>query len=94
MPARLVLKDKRVAANGTVVERVVYVLPTASPDRPHGLKYRLYCGRKGRCLVRYDNEAGKGEHVHYGDMEKPYRFVSLERLLRDFDDDVRRLTGG
>ncbi|MGH8524670.1 MAG: toxin-antitoxin system TumE family protein, partial [Gammaproteobacteria bacterium] len=30
------------------------------------LKYRLYCGRGGRCLVRYDNETGKGDHRHYG----------------------------
>lgn len=94
MPASLILKDKRVAADGTVVERVVYALPAPFADRPHGLKYRLYCGRKGRCLVRYDNEAGKGDHIHYGDSEQPYRFVSLEQLLCDFDDDVRRLTGG
>jgi len=77
-----------------VVERVVYQLPSATVERPHGLKYRLYCGRRGHCLVRYDNEAGKGDHVHCGETERPYRFVSLEQLLRDFDRDVRRLTGG
>jgi Family of unknown function (DUF6516) len=80
--------------DGVVVERVVYELPHRSQKRPHGLKYRLYCGKDGRCIVRYDNEGGKGDHVHYGSKEQDYRFVSLEQLLVDFDRDVKRLLGG
>ena len=30
------------------------------------LKYRLHCGRRGACVVRYDKEQGKGYHRHYG----------------------------
>lgn len=44
-------------------------------------------------MVRYDNEADKGDHRHYGEREEPYRFVSVERLLSDFAADVKRLTG-
>jgi len=44
-------------------------------------------------VVRYDNEAGKGDHRHYGEREEPYRFESVERLLSDFAADVKRLTG-
>ena len=40
---------------------VIWELPAATVERPHALKYRLYCGEAGRCIVRYDNEAGKGE---------------------------------
>lgn len=80
--------------DGVVVERVVYELPRRSRDRPHGLKYRLYCGKDGRCIVRYDNEGGKRDHVHYGSEEHVYRFVSLEQLLVDFDRDVKWLLGG
>jgi hypothetical protein len=61
--------------------------------RPHGLKYRLYCGRGNRCLVRCDNETGKGDHRHYGDREESYRFESLEKLLEDFREDCTRLAG-
>ncbi|WP_295583231.1 DUF6516 family protein [uncultured Lamprocystis sp.] len=75
------------------VEMVVWALPTRTADRPHGLKYRLYCGLAGTCLVRYDNETGKGDHRHYGDREEPYRFLSVERLLADFRDDCARLAG-
>ena len=77
-----------------VCEMVVWVLPAPpTRERPHGLKYRFYCGRSGDCLVRYDNEAGKGDHRHYGDREEPYRFSSIERLLGDFRQDCTRLAG-
>jgi hypothetical protein len=72
---------------------VVWALPSAESERPHTLKYRLFCGRPGACLVRYDNESGKGDHRHYGEREEPYRFHSVERLLADFRDDCARLAG-
>lgn len=75
------------------VEMVVWALAAPAPGRPHGLKYRLYCGRPGACLVRYDNETGKGDHRHYGDREEPYRFLSVEQLLADFRADCARLAG-
>ena len=82
------------ATQGCVlVEVIIWALPHASQDRPHGLKYRLYCGRDGQCLVRYDNEAGKGDHRHYGDQEEVYRFQSLEQLIEDFRTDCTRLSG-
>lgn len=90
MAARLILRDRKAFANGLIVERVVWQLPDATADYPHGLKYRLYCGRSGRCLVRYDNERGKGDHKHIGADERPYRFVSLTQLLADFAADVAR----
>lgn len=70
---------------------VLWQLPGPSPGRRHGIKYRLYFGRSGACLVRYDNETGKGDHRHYGTQQEPYRFISVDRLLADFLADVRRL---
>ena len=82
------------ATQGCVlVEMTIWALPRASQDRPHGLKYRLYCGRDGQCLVRYDNETGKGDHRHYGGREESYRFQSLEQLVEDFRTDCARLSG-
>ena len=42
----------------------------------------------GQCVVRYDNEAGKGDHRHLGERELPYRFSTLQALLGDFWRDV------
>ncbi|WP_374197031.1 hypothetical protein [Acidithiobacillus ferrooxidans] len=68
-----------------MVEAVIWQLPEPSPERPHGFKYRFYCGKSGQCLVLY--------HRHYGDMEESYVFSSLSALVDDFEMDVQRLTG-
>ena len=83
-------KDRQGAV---IVEMVVWELPGVSAERPHSLKYRFYCGRSGECLVRYDNEAGKGDHRHYGEHEEDYRFETVEQLLADFRNDCTRLAG-
>jgi len=76
-----------------IVEMVIWALSSATAERPHGIKYRLFCGRSGECLVRYDNEAGKGDHRHYGDREVPYCVRSVAHLLADFRQDCVRLAG-
>jgi len=76
-----------------IVEMVIWALPAPTPERQHGIKYRLYCGRNRCCIVRYDNETGKGDHRHYGKQETPYAFISVDRLLADFRDDCTRLAG-
>jgi len=40
--------------------------------------------------MRYDNEAGKGDHRHIGVREFPYEFSDVDRLLEDFYSDVRK----
>jgi len=93
MKAEAIIRDKR-ATEHLIIERVVWRLPQTSAERPHGLKYRLYCGTlAGECVVRYDNEAGKGDHRHYGDDEEDYQFTTLTALLMDFRNDIFRLTG-
>ena len=39
-------------------------------------------------MLRYDNEIGKGDHKHIGNEEHEYRFVSAEKLIDDFWQDV------
>ena len=83
--ARLLLSYK--ARQGRLmIEMVLWQLPKATPDRPHGIKYRLYLGRDSKTLVRYDNETGKGDHRHLGpdETEQPYAFTTVEQLIADF----------
>lgn len=85
---------RRILKQGDVhIEMAVWKLPKVTQDRPHGLKYRLHCGRLGECIVRYDNETGKGDHRHYGEKEDAYLFVSLPDLIEDFKNDCTRLAG-
>jgi len=47
--------------------------------------------RSGVCLVRFDNEAGKGDHQHVKGKEAKYAFVSPEKLIEDFLREARRV---
>ncbi len=54
----------------------------------HVYKYRLALVSEGVCVLRYDNEAGKGDHKHIAGRELNYRFVDLATLQTDFWADV------
>ncbi|MBI5330814.1 MAG: hypothetical protein HZB71_09405 [Betaproteobacteria bacterium] len=90
MPARLI-RNRKFRQGGLVIQERIWQLPAAAPGSRHRYKYSLYCGRDGQCLVRYDNERGKGDHRHEGDLENAYPFTTLEQLLEDFIADVTRL---
>jgi hypothetical protein len=92
MPDATLIINTKAVMGRWIVQRRVWVLPQSSAERAHGLKYSLFCGDAAQCLVRYDNEAGKGDHRHYGLHEEPYTFTTLEALLEDFQADVIRLT--
>jgi len=41
-------------------------------------------------VVRYDNEAGKGDHKHIDKDEQCYIFEDVDKLINDFSEDIRR----
>ena len=91
MAARLVYREKYIYSDGAIREMVLWQLPRKSPDRPHGLKYRLYYGLgDGTCLVRFDNESGKGDHKHVGGQEETYQFIDVESLVADFLAEIEK----
>lgn len=63
---------------------------TTLPGSGHALKYRLAYVVGRVCVIRYDNEAGKGDHRHWGGKESAYRFSTPEKLLADFQRDIER----
>lgn len=88
MKAVRIFYDKALLPDGSIVEMVIWQLPSASPERPHGLKYRLFYGRDGQRIVGYDNERGKGDHKHIQEAELPYFFQSPAKLVADFMHDI------
>jgi len=91
MKAKLIFREKNLLEGGYIVELVLWELPNKTKDRPHEYKYRLYFGDSdGNCLVRYDNESGKGDHKHIGEKEISYEFVDRDKLIKDFYRDVIR----
>jgi hypothetical protein len=87
------ISTKRLYADGLIVQAFVWLLPCAVPPSEHRYKYRLFCGYKGRRLVGFDNERGKGDHKHVLSVETAYRFTTLENLLADFTVEIERAIG-
>lgn len=79
---------------GFILQGVVWRLPQASDHFPHGYKYRLFLGRAedGTCLLRYDNERGKGDHRHLPDgTELPLDFSGPQALIDAFLQEAREV---
>ena len=92
MKARLIYHEKFMYADGAIREMVLWQLPKKTYDRPYRLKYRLYYGlTDGTCIVRYDNESGKGDHKHTKDQEEFYLFKDVETLVEDFLEEIEKV---
>lgn len=90
MKAVLLVRRRVVLSMNAFVEIVIWQVPEPAPPSNHPFKYRLAYVVNGRCVLRYDNERGKGDHRHIGFDESPYPFSTPERLMADFHADIKR----
>ena len=91
MMAQVLLVEPCPAAASRSTLMVLWQLPHKTPDRPHGLKYRLDYGLgDGTCLVRFDNESDKGDHKRLGSQAESYRFIDVETLVADFLAEIKK----
>jgi hypothetical protein len=91
MRAKLLYREKFIYADGSIREMVLWQLPKTASEKAHRMKYRLYYGlADGTCIVRYDNETGKGDHRHRNNQEEPYQFTDVETLVADFLEDIEK----
>ena len=87
MKAILIVREKRVVGE-TITEAVAWKLTKPVLGCKHHFKYRFYFGLlDGTCILRYDNERGKGDHKHIDGKEEPYDFISLPQTFKDFNND-------
>jgi Family of unknown function (DUF6516) len=91
MKAKKLIDYKVTLPNGVIVQAVLWEVPTPVPPTTHGYKYRLVAVKEGQRVIGFDNERGKGDHRHDADVETPYVFVSVEKLMADFLQAVKEL---
>jgi len=91
MKARLIEKSRTVINENAFFEVVLCKLPKPVEGSDHPYKYRLALIVAGECVLRYDNERGKGDHKHIYDQEMKVEFSSLETLFDDFQNDMKRI---
>ncbi|MDP2820251.1 MAG: DUF6516 family protein [Polaromonas sp.] len=90
MKATLIARTRIVYSTHSFAELVLWRVPRPVSGSAHEFKYRLAYVVHSVCVVRYDNEVGKGDHRHYGASETSYRFSTSERLIVDFQKDTTR----
>lgn len=90
MKARELFNRRVPVAEQAFAELVLWELSESLSGSSHAYKYRLAFVVEGVCVLRYDNEAGKGDHKHVDGQEVNYRFISVDELVADFFEDVKR----
>ena len=90
MKATEFLRRRIVYAENRFAELILWRLSKPLVGSNHLFKYRLVYVVNEECVLRYDNEAGKGDHRHWGKKESEYKFSGPERLIADFQADIER----
>jgi hypothetical protein len=77
-------------ADTAFAELTLWQVPKPLAGSAHRFKYRMAYVVNGVCVLRYDNEDGKGDHRHFRGRESAYAFTTPERLIADFQRDISR----
>lgn len=90
MKAVTLLRRRVIVASDAFVDVVIWRVPEPVQASAHDYKFRLAYVVAGRCVLRYDNERGKGGHRHTESTEAPYKFTTPDKLIADFEADIAR----
>lgn len=90
MQAVELLRTRIVYAENAFAELVLWQVPEPVSGSAHAFKYRFAYVVDRRCVLRYDNESGKGDHRHWGRSVRRYDFRDPEALIEDFRRDIER----
>lgn len=88
MKAEPLLHERHQLTADAFVELRIWRVSQPVRGSSHDLKYALAYVVAGVCVLRYDNEAGKGDHRHLAEVETAYSFTTPAKLLADFWRDV------
>ena len=90
MNAVPLVRRRVIVAADAFVDVVIWLVPEPVPPCTHAYKYRLAYVVREQCVLRYDNERGKGDHQHTETTEEPYGFSTPGQLMADFAADIQR----
>ncbi|EAA9302421.1 hypothetical protein FHE25_10700 [Salmonella enterica] len=94
MPATLYKKFERHLGEAEYFRVTIWEVDPSVLGSQHNFKYSMAYIVDGVCVMRYDNERGKGDHKHIGDQEIDTQFVSIEQLFMDFLADIETIRRG
>lgn len=88
MTATLFKKFTRYLDENEFIQILIWEVEPNISGSAHHYKYSMAYIVSGICVMRYDNERGKGDHKHIGQQEISTHFKSIEQLFNDFLKDV------
>ena len=90
MKAVELFRRRIVYSESSFAELVLWRVPEPLAGSNHVFKYQLAYAVDGECVLRFDNEAGKGDHRHFGGEKGHYAFSTPKKLIVDFQRDIAR----
>jgi hypothetical protein len=90
MAATLLMQRRVVLGADAFAEITIWRVSQPLAPSAHAFKYRLAYVVGGECVLRYDNERGKGDHRHVGTAATAYAFSTPDQLMADFNADIQR----
>ena len=93
MGAQLFRRERVILDENSFITLVIWEVDPAVAGSLHRYKYSFAYIVNELCLMRYDNERGKGDHKHCGESEIKTDFTTIEALINDFFNDVEKLRG-
>ena len=90
MKATQLVRTRIAYSPNAFAEIVLWQVPSPLKGSAHSFKYRLAYVVGSICVLRYDNEVGKGDHRHFGNVEMAYSFITPDQLIADFQSDIAR----
>ncbi len=93
MDAELLLDDRHVLSDRAFAQVKAWRVPAPVRGSHHRLRYSFAFVVDGECVLRFDNEPGKGDHMHMDGIETPLEFDDLNGLQADFWKEVDEWMG-
>ena len=90
MKAVQLVRTRIIYSERAFAELALWQVPKPVAGSVHQFKYRLAYVVDGVCVLRYDNEVGKGNHRHFDGRESNDNFTTPDRLIADFQRDIAR----
>ncbi len=90
MKATLLVRTRIIYSETAFAELVLWRVPKSVVGSTHSFKYSLAYVVHEVCVLRYDNETGKGDHLHFNGEESSYHFITPDQLIADFQRNIER----
>ena len=91
--ARLIQSDKLLFEDEAIRQIRIWLVPEPVSPATHRFKYSLVYVVQGVRVIGFDNERGRGDHLHLHGTETAYEFQSVANLLADFRALIRQERG-